>query len=90
MIDLLRQFETRAHQVTPKAVIKPSSSDLSFMQSGYTIAAEHEVHAQCIKGREVIRADMALSPAVFLRTPKISTGSGTGTDNGFGDNVTLF
>ena len=87
VVDLLRQFETRAHQVTPKDLIKPSSSDLSFMQSGYTIAAEHKVHAQCIKTKEVT-VNKPFSPLLSLQISKIP--AGRGTDNGFGDNVTLF
>ena len=83
VIDLLRQLEVRACQFVPEDLVKTGSYDLTSLQAGYTVEAEHQVLNKVVNGFKGTKAYRAKS----LVPANSST---TGSDNNFGDNITLF
>ena len=52
VIELLKQLEAQACQLSPANLNSPGSSDLARMQGNYTVAAEHQVLDEVVNGSQ--------------------------------------
>jgi methyl-accepting chemotaxis protein len=83
VIELLKQLEAQARQLSPANFDTPGSADLARMQGNYTVAAEHQVLDEIVNGSHGMKANLFI--------PRISSDRANASpDDDLGDNITLF
>ena len=83
VIEILRQLESQALEITPEDLIKPGSNNLTRMQANYTCVPEHQILDEIVNGSKKNKACLASLPVSIVNSSAVS-------ENDFGDNITLF